>query len=164
MRTAGASTREDPTPDPIQTTESAGQSSSAVIVVGFDGSEASEHALVYAAGVSRRIHGSLLVVYAAPNPLVLGSEWFGDQLSSACLADDGAVVRTHAEDNLSGTTSRWQFVLAQGEPATVLKQLVHQHRGDMLIVGQSRSPARHVLGSVPGRLARHSSCPITVVP
>jgi len=164
MSTDGAWTREDPTPDSTQTNESAGESSSAVIVVGFDGSEASEHALVYAAGVSRRVRGSLVVVYAAPTPLVLGSEWFGDQLSSAWLADDGERVRTHVEDTLHGTTSRWQFVLAQGEPATVLKHLVHQHRGDMLIVGQSRSPARHVLGSVPGRLARHTSCPITVVP
>lgn len=164
MSTDGASTRENPTPDPAETIEAARQRSSAVIVVGFDGSEASEHALVYAAGVSRRVRGFLLVAYAAPNPLALGSEWFGDQLSSAWLADDGERVRTHVADTLDGTTSRWQFVLAQGDPATVLKQLVHQHRGDMLIVGQSRSPARHVLGSVPGRLARHSNCPITVVP
>jgi nucleotide-binding universal stress UspA family protein len=164
MSTDGASTREDPTPEPTQVAGVHEPPSAPVVIAGFDGSQASEHALVYAAGVSRRIHGSLLVVYVAPNPLVLGSEWFGDQLSSAWLADDGARVRTHAEDTLHGTTLRWHFVLAQGEPATVLKQLVHEHRGDMLIVGQSRSSARLVLGSVPGRLARHSSCPITVVP
>lgn len=164
MSTESASTREDPTPDPAQASQGAGHSSTAVIVVGFDGSQASEHALIYAAGVSRRIHGSLVVVYVAPNPLVLGSEWFGDQLSSAWLADAGTGVCRHVEDTLQGTATKWQFLLTQGEPATVLKQVVEQHRADMLIVGRSRSPVRHVLGSVPGRLARHATCPITVVP
>lgn len=164
MSNGGASTREDPTPDPSPATRVTDQPSPAVIVVGFDGSRASEHALVYAGGVSRRINGSLVVVYVAPNPLALGSEWFGDLLGPTWLADDGARLRDHVKDTLDGTATRWSFLLTQGEPATVLKEIVHEHRGDMLIVGRSRAATRHVFGSVPGRLARHASCPITVVP
>jgi universal stress protein family protein len=42
------------------------------VMVGFDGSPSSHHALAYAAGLSRRLRGALLVAYIAPIPVAPG--------------------------------------------------------------------------------------------
>lgn len=136
------------------------------VVVGFDGSRSSEHALVYAAGVSRRTRGALLVAYIAAGcpSASIGLAPFSPEAAMAWRAHDVSWVQELAEELLEGTEIAWQFTTCYGDAAAGLKQLGEQHRVDLLVVGRSRFSARHLLGSVPARLTRHARCPITVVP
>jgi nucleotide-binding universal stress UspA family protein len=133
-----------------------------IVVVGFDGSASSEHAMAYAAGVSRRTGGSLLVAYVVSISPAVGLASLGTEAVTALPIDDGVWMRRLAEEVHHGTAIRWQFTTGCGDVAAVLAQLGHEHHADALVVGRSR--VRHVLGSVPGRLARRARCPITVVP
>jgi nucleotide-binding universal stress UspA family protein len=134
------------------------------VVVGFDGSASSEHAMAYAAGVSRRTGGSLLVAYVVSISPTVGLTSLGTEAVSAWPVDDGVWMRRLAEEVLHGTGIRWRFTTGCGDVAAVLAQVGHDHHADALVVGRSRVPARHVLGSVPARLARRARCPVTVVP
>lgn len=134
------------------------------VIVGFDGSPSSEHALAYAAGMSRRTAGSLLVAYIATGGSSVGLAPFPPEAATAWRAYDASRVRKLAEEVLEGTGTDWQFTTAYGEAAAGINQLSARHRVDLLVVGRSRTPVRHVRGSVPARLARHARCPITVVP
>ena len=135
-----------------------------IVVVGFDGSASSEHAIAYAAGVSRRTGGALLVAYVVSMSPAVGLASLGTEAVSTWPVDDGVWMRRLAEEVLDGTATRWRFTTGCGDVAAVLAQLGHEHHADALVVGRSRVPARHVLGSVPARLARRARCPITVVP
>ena len=133
------------------------------VIVGFDGSRSSEHALAYAAGVSRRTGGALLVAYIAAGGTSIGQAPFTPEAATAWRAYDASRVRKQAEELLKGTGTTWQFTTVYGEAAAGIEQLGERHRADLLVVGRSRVPVRHVFGSVPARLARHARCPITVV-
>jgi nucleotide-binding universal stress UspA family protein len=134
------------------------------VVVGFDGTASSQHAMAYAAGVSRRTAGGLVVAYIAPISTSIGLTSFGGGTAPDWPLDDGNWIRRLADEVLHGTATRWQFTVGYGDVAAALAQLGHDHHADALIVGRSRVPARHVLGSVPARLARRAHCPVTVVP
>jgi nucleotide-binding universal stress UspA family protein len=133
-------------------------------MVGFDGSITSQHALAYAAGLSHRIPGTLLVAYIAAHPPSVGLATIGAERMPPVDADDSAWVRGLAAEVLQHRPTPWQFIRCYGEAAIALEQLAQEYRADVLVVGRSRALRRYVLTSVPARLARHARCPITVVP
>lgn len=138
-----------------------------VIVVGFDGSTPAEHAVAYAAGLARRTRGTLIVAYilaTAARGGLAGLAPLGAEMTEDWRSDPDEGIQKVAEDILAGTGTSWDFVTARGEAAAALEHLADERRADVVVVGRSRVPARHVLGSVPARLARHAHCPITVVP
>ncbi len=135
-----------------------------LIIVGFDGSSSSQHALAFAAGVALRMRGSLLVVYvvgAIPmselTPLAVDA---GDTLRESEIE----AVHDLAAEIVGDLGSPWSFRAETGEAAAELDRLANELGADVVVTGRSRFPARHILGSVPARLARHARCPITVVP
>jgi nucleotide-binding universal stress UspA family protein len=134
-----------------------------IIVVGFDDSTSSQHALVYAAGVAGRIHAHLIVAFVggaetrALAPLDAdGSVMFGDENK----ADPQLIV----SDILLDVRVEWEFVSLYGDVVVELDRLAVTTRADALVLGRSRSPVRRVLGSVPARLVRRTDRPVTVVP
>jgi nucleotide-binding universal stress UspA family protein len=133
----------------------------AAIMVGFDGSITSQHALAFAAGMSHRIPGALYVAYVAPHPPSIG---LGAEATTAFPIDDSPWIRGVAAEALQRMPTRWEFVSCFGEVAASLERLAQEYRADVLVVGRSRTPRRHLLVSVPARLARRARCPITVVP
>ena len=137
------------------------QSPMAAVMVGFDGSISSQHALAYAAGLSRRIPAALYVAYVAPHPpsITLGAE-----ATIAVPVDDSPWIRELAAEVLQRRPTHWEFISYFGEVATSLEHLAQEYRADVLVVGRSRAPRLHLLPTVPARLARHARCPITVVP
>ncbi len=136
----------------------------AAVMVGFDGSTTSQHALAYAAGLSHRIPGKLFVAYVAPHPPSIGLATFGAEAMTVSSIDDGVWPRRLAAEALQRMPTQWEFISCFGEVATSLERLAQEYHADVLVVGRSRLPRRHVLASVPARLARHARCPITVVP
>jgi nucleotide-binding universal stress UspA family protein len=134
------------------------------VVVGFDGSTPSRHALAYAAGMARRLGQSLLVVHVIPpaiycEPLtgqVIGMLRNRDEMDQWLLAELSQVCDPDGLD-VSVATRR-------GNPARELAAAAAERSADALIIGAPSHVWHHVVGSVPGWLARHAHCPVIVVP
>lgn len=134
------------------------------VVVGYDASPSSRHALAYAAGVSRRLGRPLLLTHVSPagvycEPLtgqavgaVAGSRelerWLLEEFRDSC-DEDGIDVRV---------------VVRRGNPARELAAAADELSADALVIGAPGPLWRHMTGSVPGWLARHARCPVIVVP
>jgi nucleotide-binding universal stress UspA family protein len=136
------------------------------LVVGFDGSDPSQDALAFSAGVARRNGGSLTVVYvidAATDgmaALVPG----GAAVLGVTERDAVAAIRSEVARALDGLVASWEFVSTRGDPAAVLEQVAAERRLDAIVVGRSRSRLHRRLGSVPARLLRTAQRPVAVVP
>jgi nucleotide-binding universal stress UspA family protein len=134
------------------------------VVVGYDGSGSSRHALAYAAGMARRLGRPLLLAY------ITSPSIFCEPLSGQVIAP----IRDSSE------THRWllaeldevcdregldvRIVTRQGSPARELAAAADEFGADALVIGAPARIWHQVAGSVPGRLARHAHCPVIVVP
>lgn len=134
------------------------------VVVGYDGSGSSRHALAYAAGMARRLGRPLLLAY------ITSPSIFCEPLS-------GQVIVPVRDSN---ETHRWllaeldevcdregldvRIVTRQGSPARELAAAADEFSADALVIGAPARVWHQVAGSVPGWLARHAHCPVIVVP
>ncbi|MDX6334969.1 MAG: hypothetical protein QOG05_2309 [Streptosporangiaceae bacterium] len=134
------------------------------VVVGYDGSGSSRHALAYAAGMARRLGRPLLLAY------ITSPSIFCEPLSGQVIAP----IRD------SNETHRWllaeldevcdregldvRIVTRQGSPARELAAAADEFSADALVIGAPARVWHQVAGSVPGWLARHAHCPVIVVP
>jgi nucleotide-binding universal stress UspA family protein len=134
------------------------------VVVGYDGSESSRHALAYAAGMARRLNRPLLVVHVCPagvycEPLtgqVVGVQRDRDELERWLLSEF---------DQVADRTGLKVCVLTRrGNPARELAATADEQGADALVIGAPTRAWHRITGSVPGWLARHAHCPVTVVP
>jgi nucleotide-binding universal stress UspA family protein len=158
------SPRETPGPDAITRTADG----PSLVVVGFDGSDTSWHALAWACGHARRARCPVLAVYVSTNRYWDRVVPVGD--AAAALAE----AATEAADQLRreitqmasgcGFPVNVSFVHRQGDPARELMLVAREHGADLLVVGTSAHPLHRVAGSLPGRLARCRQIPVVVVP
>jgi nucleotide-binding universal stress UspA family protein len=134
------------------------------VVVGYDGSESSRHALAYAAGMARRLGRALLIVHVCPagvycEPLtgqVVGMQRDRGELERWLLAE---------LDQVADSTDLKVCVLTRrGNPARELAATATEHGADALVIGASTRVWHQLAGSVPGWLAKHAHCPVMVVP
>ncbi|HEV3381627.1 MAG TPA: universal stress protein [Trebonia sp.] len=134
------------------------------VVAGYDGSASARNALAYAAGMARRLSRPLLVAYIASpgvycEPLtgqVVGLPRDTEALERWLLTEldqvtDPAGLEVHVRTR-------------RGSPARELAALASEFSADALVIGGPRHFWHHIVGSVPGWLARHASCPVVVVP
>jgi nucleotide-binding universal stress UspA family protein len=134
------------------------------VVVGYDGSESSRHALAYAAGMARRLDRTLLIVHVCPagvycEPLtgqVVGMQRDRDELDRWLLNEFDQVA--------DGVGLRVCVLTRRGSPARELAATATEYGADALVIGASTRVWHQVAGSVPGWLARHAQCPVMVVP
>ena len=134
------------------------------VVAGYNGSASAQNALAYAAGLARRLGRPLLMVYVTSpgvycEPLtgqVVGllrdvdtlERWLLTELDSAADANEIEVhVRTR-----------------RGHPARELSAIATEFSADALVIGAPRHFWHHLIGSVPGWLARNARCPVIVIP
>jgi len=133
------------------------------IVLGYDGTPPSVHAAAWAAGLARREHGKLLLVYV--ETLTGPAHWTA--MSSAAAIEAGAEfvqeLMAEAGPQLTERGIDWEILRGQGEPAAVLEAVAEQRRADCIVVGRSRHRGG-LLGTVPKSLLAHASRPIVVVP
>ncbi len=134
------------------------------VVVGYDGTESSRHALAYAAGMARRLDRPLLIVHVCPagvycEPLtgqVVGVQRDHEELERWLVAEF---------DQIADRTGLKVCVLTRrGNPARELAATADEQGADALVIGAPTRRWHHVAGSVPGWLARHAHCPVMVVP
>jgi nucleotide-binding universal stress UspA family protein len=135
-----------------------------VVVVGLDGSPTSVRAGAYAAGLSRRQHALLVVVYVAPGPgladLVPGAA--GTMVETRQLLVDD--LRRQVEEGARYVGVTAQFVATHGDPFTELSRIATELRADAVVVGTSTHAGHRLVGSLALRLVRAGRWPVTVVP
>ena len=136
-------------------------SSDSLIVVGFDGSEASGRGLDRAAQIAAAAGGSLIVV-------AVDVELSSSGITSEPLIEDGetaAALLEQASQRLAGHGSvAAEFVPGRGDPAVVLMDTARNENAGLIVVGRrGRSfEARMLLGSVAARIVEQSPCDVLV--
>ncbi|MFF7154090.1 universal stress protein [Streptomyces sp. NPDC008139] len=136
-----------------------------VILAGLDGSDTSWRAAAYAAGLARRQHALLALVYVQPY-MPTGAA-LGVPVSEV---DTGIAEQLLAEirdsvERLQGTfTVRWEFHTFRGDPYNGLTTAAEQLTADAVVVGASERAGHRFVGSVAVRLVKAGRWPVTVVP
>jgi nucleotide-binding universal stress UspA family protein len=140
------------------------QDSDHPVVVGYDGSESSRHALAYAAGMARRLGRSLLVAYVTM-PGVFCEPLTGQVIApSRDSHETQRWLLTELDEICDRTGLDVSILTRQGSPARELAAVADEFTADALVIGAPGHVWHHVAGSVPGWLARHAHCPVIVVP
>ena len=145
----------------------------AVIVVGLDGSKTSWAAFWWACGEARRLDGRLVAVFvsspASSCMAAMASTTAGvaagdyaavEQAAAAEARSLRAEVREHGSDGLDVA-----FVHARGDPARELLRVAGEVGADLIVVGKSIKARRQIAGSL-GRclIGKHKSPIVVVVP
>ncbi|MGH3150284.1 MAG: universal stress protein [Streptosporangiaceae bacterium] len=171
---------EQPGPDPRAARRPRSASLLHPVVVGYDGSASSRHALAYAAGMGRRLGRPLLVAYVTPSGVSL-KRLTGQRTGQLTGQRTGRRTGQLAElPRDAGAVPRWLLAdladvadvaelevhvrTCRGCPARELAALAAELDADALVTGAPMRLRHRLAGSVPGWLARHASCPVIVVP
>ncbi|AVH55081.1 MULTISPECIES: universal stress protein [Streptomyces] len=136
-----------------------------VIVVGMDGSDSSLRAAAYAAGLARRQHALLAVVYV--QPVMAAGAALGVPVAETTdeIAEDLVQIIRDATERLQGTFEvRWEFHTFRGDPYKGLVTAADELKADAVVVGASEQAGHRIIGSVAVRLVKAGRWPVTVVP
>ncbi|MGW5424942.1 universal stress protein [Streptomyces sp. NPDC003943] len=136
-----------------------------VIVAGLDGSASSMRAASYAAGLARRQHALLALVYVQPvlaAGAALGAPVAGttEEIAEGLVADIRKAV-DHVKDTWQ---VRWEFHTFPGDAYAGLVAAADELKADAVVVGASESAGHRIIGSVAVRLVKAGRWPVTVVP
>ncbi|MBK6018827.1 universal stress protein [Streptomyces sp. MBT53] len=136
-----------------------------VIVVGVDGSESSLRAAAYAAGMARRQHALLAIVYV--QPVLAAGAAVGAPVAETTdeIAEDlVAQIRQETERVKGIFDIRWEFHTFRGDPYGGLVKAADELKADAVVVGASEQAGHRIIGSVAVRLVKAGRWPVTVVP
>ncbi|MFJ4817996.1 universal stress protein [Streptomyces sp. NPDC088801] len=136
-----------------------------VIVVGVDGSDSSLRAAAYAAGLARRQHALLAVVYV--QPVLAAGAALGVPVAGTTdeVAEDLVAQIRDAAERLKGMFEvRWEFHTFRGDPYNGLVRAADELKADAVVVGASEQAGHRIVGSVAVRLVKAGRWPVTVVP
>ena len=136
------------------------------LVVGCDGTSASDAALRFAAAEAG-LHGArLLLVTAYDRPIDPDSDDFDipDEALQRQARDDASASLNRALDSRTGRLPEHQIVTVEGEPAKVL--LEHGDGAIMIVIGSHDRPMlQRLFGRPTGReLQHHTVVPLVIVP
>jgi len=136
-----------------------------VILVGVDGSPTSLRAAAYAAGLARRQHSRLVVVYVAePATPMAGFVPAAHLAARDAAAQIGGELRRELRQAAEQLGIEADFRTAAGDPVGVLSRIADELPADAVLVGASEKAGHRVVGSVAVRLVRVGRWPVTVVP
>lgn len=136
-----------------------------VIAVGVDGSETSWRAAAYAAGLARRQHALLAVVYVQPYMAMVAGMGTDVQSITSEIADALVQEIREAIERVKDIyTIRWKFVTRRGDAFSELAKAADELGADAVVVGASQQAGHRLVGSVAMRLVRAGRWPVTVVP
>jgi nucleotide-binding universal stress UspA family protein len=134
------------------------------VVVGYDGSGSARNALAYGAGMAGRLGRPLLIVYVT-SPGVYCEPLTGQVVGLA--RDTESLERwllTELDQVADAAGLEVHVRTRRGSAARELATVSAEFSADALVIGAPRHFWHHIIGSVPGWLARHASCPVIVVP
>jgi nucleotide-binding universal stress UspA family protein len=137
------------------------------ILVGMDDTVTATHAFAYAAGLARRQHARLIVIYvesvsgpglAAPGGAALLVA------ETAAREEIAASLRERTEQTGKELGITVTFIAQVGDPFTEIKRVANETRADAIVVGASAKAGHKLVGSLAVRLVRQGKWPVTVVP
>jgi nucleotide-binding universal stress UspA family protein len=138
------------------------------ILVGVDGSVTAARAGWYAAGLARRQHAKVTMVFVIPMTSLATS--LGPAAGNAeaarregfeQVAED---MRRRAAEFSQDLGVEINFVHAWGDPFTELRRIAEQIHVDAVVVGASAHAGHRLVGSLAVRLVKAARWPVTVVP
>lgn len=140
-----------------------------LIVVGIDGSEASQHAAKTAVEMARAADATVHLVTVVRPPEgwwgIVGSPPTPAALTEALEeAQRDILDKMVAELDLEGV--RHETVEDMGDPGRVLVAYCEEQDADVLVVGRRGAGfiERLVIGSVANRVVNDAPCPVLVIP
>ena len=133
------------------------------VLVGYDGSEPSRHALAYAAGMARRMDRPLVLAHVRPTPTCYAFD-YGWPLPAEDPAELLDWLRTELVATIDPAGLAVGCVERMGDAARQLAALAGETQADAIVLGAPRSWLHRITGSVPVWLARHACCPVVIVP
>lgn len=136
-----------------------------MIVAGIDGSDSSMRAAAYAAGLARRQHAMLALVYVQPL-MVTGAALGAPVSGTTGDVAEGLIneIRSSSERFKDTWDVRWEFHTFPGDPYNGLVTAADELKADAVVVGASESAGHRIIGSVAVRLVKAGRWPVTVVP
>lgn len=133
------------------------------IVVGYDGTEASERALGRAGDLAAAFGSSVIVT--SVSPLMTGAAHGGGSVDPTDPPEEHEALLAKAHDTLAGRGVESVTVRATGDPAEAIVALAEERSADLVVVG-TREPGfwERVLGhSVSAAVQRHARCDVLIV-
>ncbi|MGO9751769.1 MAG: universal stress protein [Solirubrobacteraceae bacterium] len=134
------------------------------LVVGYDGSEASRAALLFAARQAGA-GGRVIIVHAYELPAELIGGTHDDQLLSQRGERGAALLREIPLQAEALAGPHYQTELIAGAPAPAIAELARRRHADEIVVGaRGRGRVRALLGSVSHELIHIADRPVVVIP
>ena len=133
------------------------------IVLGFDGTEASQRALERAAAIGAAFGSSVIVTSVSTR--LGGAVHGGGSADPADPPDAHESMLDGATKELADRGVTAESVLGMGDAADAIVELAEQRNADLIIVG-TREPGffERLLGhSVSGSVQRHAHCDVLIV-
>jgi nucleotide-binding universal stress UspA family protein len=137
------------------------------ILVGMDDTVTATRALAYAAGLARRQHARLIVIYVESMSGPVAAAPGGAALMAAeatAHEEIAASLRERVENAGQELGITVTFVARAGDPFTEIKRVANETRADAIVVGASAKAGHKLVGSLAVRLVRQGKWPVTVVP
>jgi nucleotide-binding universal stress UspA family protein len=133
------------------------------IVVGYDGTDASERALARAGDLAAAFGSS--VILTSVSPVMTGAAHGGGSVDPTDPPEEHDALLDRARSTLADRGVQAETVLATGDPAEAIVQLAEERSADLIVVG-TREPGlwERVLGhSVSAAVQRHAHCDVLIV-
>ena len=133
-----------------------------VIVVGYDGSEESRHAVAVAAARAGP-EGTVIPVHVT----VAASSWLGASYYEPVVEEvyTTAEARLAEIDEIDTGTANVEPELIEGDPAEALIRIAESRGATEIVVGsRGRGRFRSILGSVSHELLERADRPVVIVP
>ena len=133
------------------------------IVLGYDGTEASERALERSGDIAAAFGSSVIVTSVAAR--LGGAAHAGGSADPTDPPDAHEALLDDATKKLSDRGIQTESVLGMGDAAHAIVELAEQRGADLIVVG-TREPGflERVLGhSVSGSVQRHAHCDVLIV-
>ncbi len=144
--------------------------STAVVVVGIDGSDTSWDAFWWACGETERLRGRTVAVFVGPTSAAASAAATAAANGATAYAEIqqtlndqaqelGRLVRGYAHDHDIELT----FVHTHGDKAKELIRIADDDHADLIVVGRSAKARHQLAGSLGRRLVGRRDAPIVVV-
>jgi nucleotide-binding universal stress UspA family protein len=135
-----------------------------VIVVGYDGSVSSAHAVGYALRLAEFTRSEVFLVHAVEHPVDLIEPVTDEALQTLRRVDEETLAALEREGSRRGLSVRCE--VREGHPVEAILGAATERRADLIVVGTRglRGAAKVLLGSVSSGVVAGARVPVTIVP
>ena len=135
-----------------------------LILVAVDGSRTSLRAGAYAAGLARRQHCPLAVVYVTHSSAATGLDAGAAAAAAETARMMAADLEHEMQERIAALGIRADFHRRDGDPFSEIVAVADELRADAVVVGASEKAGHRLIGSLAARLVKAGRWPVTVVP